>query len=265
MDIRDITFSYDRKIDRLHQVNAEILPGRITTIIGPNGCGKSTLLSVMSNNASARQGQIVLDGREIGQYRPRELARKLAVVHQQNEAPHDLTVEQLVRFGRLPHRSILSGRRDEDDESVEWALQCTNLEEKRYRTLDQLSGGEQQRVWIAMALAQRTPVLFLDEPTTYLDMYYQLEIMELIERLNRDHGLTIVMVLHDINQAIRYSDHLIAMKEGRIVKSGEPEQILTAELIRSVYGVHVVVRRDEEAGLYMVPVSIRPQEQQLAR
>ncbi|ANF98267.1 ABC transporter ATP-binding protein [Paenibacillus bovis] len=259
MDIKEITFSYDRKVDRLHQVNAEIQPGRITTIIGPNGCGKSTLLNVMSSNAVPRQGQIILDGQDIRQYRPRELARKLAVVHQQNEAPADLTVEQLVRFGRLPYKTLLSSRREEDDQAVEWALKCTNLEERRYRTLDQLSGGEQQRVWIAMALAQRTPVLFLDEPTTYLDMYYQLEIMELIERLNREHGLTIVMVLHDINQAIRYSHHLIAMKEGRIVMSGEPKQIVTAELIRSVYDVHVAVRQDEEAGLYVIPVSVRQQ------
>ncbi|MEC4567428.1 ABC transporter ATP-binding protein [Paenibacillus sp. CMAA1739] len=256
MDIKDITFSYDRKTDRLHAINAVIERGRITTIIGPNGCGKSTLLSVMSNNAAPRMGQVVLDGKEIAHYKPKELARQLAVVHQQNEAPSDLTVEKLVSFGRLPHKSMFTTNRDEDEEAVEWAIACTNLEERRTRTLDQLSGGERQRVWIAMALAQRTPILFLDEPTTYLDMYYQLEILELIRQLNKEHGLTIVMVLHDMNQAIRYSDVMIAMKEGRIIANGPPTEVVTSELIQEVYGVKVVIRQDDEAGMYLIPIGV---------
>ncbi|MDQ1235632.1 iron complex transport system ATP-binding protein [Paenibacillus sp. SORGH_AS306] len=256
MDVNDITFSYDRRIDRLHQVNAQIQQGKITTIIGPNGCGKSTLLHVMSNNAVPRLGQVILDGKQIAQYKPKELARKLAVVHQQNEAPADLTIEKLVSFGRLPHRTLFSSSQEEDEQAIEWALDCTNLQSKRFSTLDQLSGGEQQRVWIAMALAQRTPILFLDEPTTYLDMYYQLEIMELIHDLNEQHQLTIVMVLHDINQAIRYSHHLIAMKAGSIVASGLPTDMITTDLIRDIYGVEVLVRRDLEAGLHLIPIGI---------
>lgn len=256
MDVNDITFSYDRRIDRLHQVNAQIQHGKITTIIGPNGCGKSTLLHVMSNNAVPRLGQVILDGKTIAQYKPKELARKLAVVHQQNEAPTDLTIEKLVSFGRLPHRTLFSSSKEEDEQAIEWALNCTNLQAKRFSTLDQLSGGEQQRVWIAMALAQRTPILFLDEPTTYLDMYYQLEIMELIHRLNEQHQLTIVMVLHDINQAIRYSHHLIAMKAGSIVASGLPTDMITTELIRDIYGVEVLVRCDSEAGLHLIPIGV---------
>ncbi|TQR96966.1 ABC transporter ATP-binding protein [Paenibacillus ottowii] len=256
MDIKDVTFSYDRKTDRLHAINAVIERGRITTIIGPNGCGKSTLLSVMSNNAAPRMGQVVLDGKEIAHYKPKELARQLAVVHQQNEAPSDLTVEKLVSFGRLPHKSMFTTNRDEDEEAVEWAIACTNLEERRTRTLDQLSGGERQRVWIAMALAQRTPILFLDEPTTYLDMYYQLEILELIRQLNQEHGLTIVMVLHDMNQAIRYSDVMIAMKEGRIIANGPPTEVVTPELIQEVYGVKVAIRQDDEAGMYLIPIGV---------
>ncbi|MGQ4681027.1 ABC transporter ATP-binding protein [Paenibacillus polymyxa] len=260
MDIKNITFSYDRKTDRLHAINAVIERGRITTIIGPNGCGKSTLLSVMSNNAVPRKGEVVLDGKEIAHYKPKELARQLAVVHQQNEAPSDLTVEKLVSFGRLPHKSMFTSSRDEDEEAVEWAIACTNLEERRTHTLDQLSGGERQRVWIAMALAQRTPILFLDEPTTYLDMYYQLEILELIRQLNQEHGLTIVMVLHDINQAIRYSDVMIAMKEGRIIANGSPIEVVTSELIQAVYGVKVVIRQDEEAGMYLIPIGVGDSE-----
>lgn len=256
MDVNDITFSYDRRIDRLHQVNAQIQPGKITTIIGPNGCGKSTLLHVMSNHAIPRLGQVILDGKTIAQYKPKELARKLAVVHQQNEAPADLTIQKLVSFGRLPHRTLFSSLHEEDEQAIEWALDCTNLQEKRFSTLDQLSGGEQQRVWIAMALAQRTPILFLDEPTTYLDMYYQLEIMELIHRLNEEHQLTIVMVLHDINQAIRYSHHLIAMKAGAIIASGVPNDMITRDLIRDIYGVEVLVRHDAEAGLHLIPIGV---------
>lgn len=256
MDIKDITFSYDRKTDRLRAINAVIEPGRITTIIGPNGCGKSTLLSVMSNNVVPRLGQVILDGKEIARYKPKELARQLAVVHQQNEAPSDLTVEKLVSFGRMPHKTMFTASRDEDEQAVEWAMACTSLAERRARTLDQLSGGERQRVWIAMALAQRTPILFLDEPTTYLDMYYQLEILELIRKLNQEHGLTIVMVLHDINQAMRYSDVMIAMKEGRIIASGPPAKVVTSELIQAVYGVEVAVRQDDEAGMYLIPLGV---------
>ncbi len=260
MDVNGITFSYDGGIDRLHHVDTTIQPGKITTIIGPNGCGKSTLLSVMSGNGKPREGEVILDGKAIARYRPLELARQLAVVHQQNEAPDDLTVEKLIHFGRMPHKKRFASNKQEDEEAVEWAIACTNLQERRFRTLDQLSGGERQRVWIAMALAQRTPILFLDEPTTYLDMFYQLEIMELIQRLNHDHGLTIVMVLHDVNQALRYSDVIIAMKEGRVLASGHPQDMLTAALIEEVYEVQVIVRYDEEAGFYIVPIQsvLRP-------
>lgn len=260
MDVNGITFSYDGNVDRLHDVQTTIQHGKITTIIGPNGCGKSTLLNVMSSNGKPRKGEVILDGKAIARYRPVELARRLAVVHQQNEAPDDLTVERLIRFGRMPHKTMFSSNKQEDEEAVEWAIACTNLEQRRFRTLDQLSGGERQRVWIAMALAQRTPILFLDEPTTYLDMFYQLEIMELIQRLNQAYGLTIVMVLHDINQALRYSDVIIAMKEGRILASGHPREVLTSELIEEVYDVQVLIRRDPEAGLYIVPMQavLRP-------
>ncbi|HHT7188899.1 TPA: ABC transporter ATP-binding protein [Bacillus cereus] len=256
MEIKNVTFSYDNVTDRLKSVSSEIEMGKITTIIGPNGCGKSTLLGVMSRNHNPRSGEVMLDGKAISQYKPKEFARKLAVVHQQNEAPADITVEKLTSFGRMPYKNIFSTQTDEDSKAIERALTCTRLQDKRDKPIHALSGGERQRVWIAMTLAQNTPMLFLDEPTTYLDIYYQLEILELVKELNEVYGLTIVMVLHDINQAIRYSDHIIVMKDGEIVMKGKPGEVITEDMIKTIYGVDVVVKHDEDTGLYMVPIGI---------
>ncbi|AKR37578.1 MULTISPECIES: ABC transporter ATP-binding protein [Bacillus] len=256
MEIKNVTFSYDNVTNRLKSVSSEIEIGKITTIIGPNGCGKSTLLSVMSRNHAPSSGEVILDGKAISEYKPKEFARKLAVVHQQNEAPADITVEKLISFGRMPYKNIFSPQTDEDREAIERALVCTNLQSKRDKPIYALSGGERQRVWIAMTLAQNTPMLFLDEPTTYLDIYYQLEILELVKELNEVYGLTIVMVLHDINQAIRYSDHIIVMKDGEIITKGNPNDVITEEMVKAIYGVDVIVKQDEDTGLYMVPMGI---------
>ncbi|AKR11417.1 ABC transporter ATP-binding protein [Bacillus cereus] len=256
MEIKNVTFSYDNVTNRLKSVSSEIEIGKITTIIGPNGCGKSTLLSVMSRNHVPSSGEVILDGKAISEYKPKEFARKLAVVHQQNEAPADITVEKLISFGRMPYKNIFSPQTDEDREVIERALVCTNLQSKRDKPIYALSGGERQRVWIAMTLAQNTPMLFLDEPTTYLDIYYQLEILELVKELNEVYGLTIVMVLHDINQAIRYSDYIIVMKDGEIITKGNPNDVITEEMVKAIYGVDVIVKQDEDTGLYMVPMGI---------
>ncbi len=256
MEIKDITFAYQDKIKRLQHINAKINKGEITTIIGPNGCGKSTLLGVLTNNHQPQEGQIILDGKMINKYKPKELAKKLGVVHQQNTAPEDMTVEKLIFYGRLPYKKTFSSHTDEDEELVNWALKSTGLYEKRKETIDSLSGGQQQRAWIAMALAQNTPYLFLDEPTSNLDIYYQYEILELVRKLREEHSLTIVMVLHDINQAIQYSDQIIAMKDGKIMEQGNPKEVVTEQLIHDVYGVHVVVKKDEKLGTYVVPVGI---------
>lgn len=256
MEIKDITFAYQDKITRLHNVNSKIKKGEITTIMGPNGSGKSTLLGIMTNNYQPQEGQIILDGKMIHKYKPKELAKILGVVHQKNIAPTDMTVEKLVYYGRLPYKNMFSSDSEEDEKMVEWALKCTGLYEKKHMTIDTLSGGQQQRVWIAMALAQDTPLLFLDEPTSNLDIYFQYEILELVKQLREDHGLTIVMVLHDINQAIQYSDTIIAMKDGKIVAEGNPKEIVTKQLIHEVYGVQVVVKEDEDVGKYIVPLGI---------
>src|SRR5690625_2654139 len=256
MEINDIIFSYQDKIKRLHHVKAEIKKGKITTIIGPNGSGKSTLLSVLTNNNQPQEGQVMLDGKAINKYKPKELAKKLGVVHQQNTAPADMTVEKLVYYGRLPYKNAFSANSDKDEEMVKWAMECTGLYKRKNDVIDTLSGGQQQRVWIAMALAQDTPFLFLDEPTAALDIYYQYEILELVKQLCEEHGLTIVMVLHDINQAIQYSHNIIAMKQGKVIEKGDPQKIVTSQMMKEVYGVNIAVKNDEDVGLYIVPLGI---------
>ena len=256
LEIKDVVVSHDGSKRHLNGVTTKIQKGKITTILGPNGCGKSTLLSVMARHNKPLEGFAKLDQRDLLEYKPKEFARKLAIVYQQNEIPEDLTVEKLVRFGRMPYTSFLKQHGEEDEEAIEWALTCTNLLDKRHNDLHALSGGERQRVWIAMALAQKTELLCLDEPTTYLDIYYQIELLELVKQLNEQYSLTIVMVLHDINQAIQYSDHIIVMKDGNVIAEGEPKLVITAQLMKQVYGVNVAFREDEQLGYYMMPVSI---------
>ncbi|MEG0258550.1 MAG: ABC transporter ATP-binding protein [Lysinibacillus sp.] len=256
MDIQNIIVSHDNRRNHLDGVSTSIQKGKITTIIGPNGCGKSTLLSVMSRNNSPKSGHAFLENKDLVHYKAKEFAKKLAIVYQQNDVPKDLTIEKLVGFGRLPHNSMLKRNQEEDIKAIDWALACTNLLDKRHNDLEALSGGERQRVWIAMALAQQSEILCLDEPTTYLDIYFQMELLELVKSLNEDVGLTIVMVLHDINQAIRYSDHIIMMKEGRIIAEGAPRDVITKEVIKEVYAVDAIFNEDEQLGLYMVPLGI---------
>jgi iron complex transport system ATP-binding protein len=256
MELNQITYAYDKKSDILKKISADIEMSQITTVIGPNGSGKSTLLGVMARNFSPKSGHVILDGKNITDFKPKELARKIAVVHQQNEAPSDMTVEKLTSYGRLPHRSMWTQSGTEDELAIEWALKCTKLIEKRHMRLDQLSGGERQRVWIALALAQKTPFLFLDEPTTYLDMYYQIEVLDLIKSLNVEYGLTIVMVLHDVNQAVRYSDSIIVMKDGEVHMAGAPERVITEQTMKDIYGVKVTIKQEEETGMIVVPLGI---------
>lgn len=256
MKIQDIIVSHDNTRNHIDGVSITIQKGKITTIIGPNGCGKSTLLGVMSRNNMPKSGHISLENKDLLHYKPKEFAKKLAIVYQQNDVPKDLTIEKLVSFGRLPHNTMLKRNQEEDEKAIYWALSCTNLLDKRHNDLEALSGGERQRVWIAMALAQQSEILCLDEPTTYLDIYYQIELLELVKALNEEHGLTIIMVLHDVNQAIRYSDHIIMMKTGQIVAEGAPHVVITKEIIKEVYGVDAIFNEDEQLGLYMVPLGI---------
>lgn len=236
-EIKDLSFSYgNNKV--INGLNLKIKEGKITTLIGANGCGKSTLFNLMTKNIKPDNGKIFLDGQNIEQMKLKDFARKTAIVHQYNTAPPDITVKKLVEFGRTPYHTMgLSSNPEEDREKVRFALEITNTEKFGDKPVSQLSGGQKQRVWIAMALAQDTKILFLDEPTTYLDIRYQLQILRLVKRLNSEFNITVIMVLHDINQSLCYSDEIVAMQNGKVLSQGVPREIITPKLIEDVYGV----------------------------
>ncbi|WP_425503884.1 ABC transporter ATP-binding protein [Ruania alkalisoli] len=231
-----------------------IPPGQITAIVGANACGKSTLLRSMSRLLSPRGGQVLLDGKAVHRMPAKELARQLGLLPQSPIAPEGITVADLVGRGRHPHQRILSRWTSADDEAVADALTVTDTVELADRPVDELSGGQRQRVWIAMALAQRTDVLLLDEPTTFLDVSHQVEVLDLLTDLNTARGTTIVMVLHDLNLAARYSDHLIALGEGALHAAGTPSEVLTPALVEAVFGLASQVIVDPVSGTpLMVP------------
>lgn len=244
-----ITIAYGGN-EIVKQLNLQIPDGKITAIIGPNGCGKSTLLKALARILSVKQGAVLLDGKEIAKESTKKVAQNLAILPQVLDIPEGLTVEELVSYGRFPYQKGMGRMESDDWRAIEWALQVTGVDHFRHREVDALSGGQRQRVWIAMALAQETEIILLDEPTTYLDLCYQLEVLELLKRLNVNEKRTIVMVIHDLNQAARFADYLVAMKEGKIVREGTAYQVMTAEVLREVF------RIDAEMGID--PRSNRP-------
>ncbi|QLF94070.1 ABC transporter ATP-binding protein [Pseudomonas sp. ABC1] len=237
-------------------LSLDIPRGRITVIVGPNACGKSTLLRALSRLLVPESGQVLLDGRDIHRYGSREVARRLGLLPQSALAPHGICVADLVARGRFAHQSLLRQWSREDERAVREAMQQAQVESLAERPVDELSGGQRQRVWLAMALAQETPLMLLDEPTTYLDIAHQLEVLELCRRLNRDSGRTLVMVLHDLNQAARYADHIIAMRDGRVLASGPPRTVLTPQLIERVFAIRCLVIDDPiTATPMLVPIA----------
>lgn len=232
--------------DRLivKDLSVEIPDNQITVIIGPNGCGKSTLLKAMSRIISHQSGSILLDGVSIVREDTKNLAKKMAILPQTPESSAGLTVGELVSYGRFPYQKGFGRLTKKDIEVIDWALEVTGTIDYKYQPVDALSGGQRQRVWIAMALAQETDIIFLDEPTTYLDMAHQLEVLELLQDLNREQGRTIVMVLHDLNQAARFADHIIAMKDGQIVKSGTCEFVINRTVLREVFNIEAEIGVD---------------------
>ncbi len=240
--VKGLSFAYG-KHEVLKGLDLELHEGTITTLIGANGCGKSTLFNLMTKNLKPDAGELFLRGSNLSSLKLKEFARQVAIVHQYNTAPDDLSVEKLISYGRTPYRTMcLCKDVKEDEEKVQWAMEITQTVRYKEKPVSELSGGQKQRVWIAMALAQDTKVLFLDEPTTYLDIRYQLQILKLIRQLNREFGITIVMVLHDINQSLYYSDEIVAMQGGKIIAQGLPEEIITTELVRTVYDVDLHIR-----------------------
>jgi iron complex transport system ATP-binding protein len=223
-------------------------PGRITVIVGANACGKSTLLRTLSRLLPAKKGEVLLDGKSIHRIPSRDLARTLGLLPQSPIAPEGITVADLVSRGRHPHQGVFSRWTREDDEAVAAALAATKTDDLAERPIDELSGGQRQRVWIAMALAQQTDLLLLDEPTTFLDISHQIEVLDLLTDLNQMRGTTIVMVLHDLNLAARYADHLVAMAKGRLHVAGPPETVLTEDHVRQVFGLESRIIIDPTSG-----------------
>ncbi len=221
----------------IENINIEIPAGQITTIIGPNGCGKSTTLKAICRMMPLAAGTITVLGKATDTYSFKEFARKVAILTQSPLSPADLTVRDLVAMGRFPYRGLWGGSSKEDDDCIAWALQETALENLSTRLLSTLSGGERQRAWIAMALAQKPEILLLDEPTTYLDICHQLEVLKLLTKLNRELHLTVVLVLHDLNQALMFSNYVAVIKSGSLVTAGNPKEIIKAELLHTVFNV----------------------------
>lgn len=239
----------------LHGLDLVVPPSRITVIVGANACGKSTLLRAMSRLLSPQSGKVLLDGKSIHRTPPRELARTLGLLPQSPIAPEGITVADLVSRGRHPHQNLFSRWSLKDDEAVDGALTATKISDLAERPVDELSGGQRQRVWIAMALAQQTEVLLLDEPTTFLDISHQVEVLDLLTDLNHTRGTTVVMVLHDLNLAARYAHYLVAVAGGRVHVSGKPEDVLTEENVRQVFGLESRIITDPTSGRpIMLPI-----------
>ncbi|MFV9427163.1 iron complex transport system ATP-binding protein [Rhodococcus rhodochrous J38] len=236
----------------VENLDLQVPPGRITCIVGANACGKSTLLRSMSRLLSPRGGHVLLDGKDVHRLPAKKLARTLGLLPQSPIAPEGIVVADLVGRGRHPHQRVLSRWSREDDAAVADALAATHTTELAERSVDELSGGQRQRVWIAMVLAQQTDLLLLDEPTTFLDVSHQVEVLDLLTDLNRDRGTTIVMVLHDLNLAARYADHLVAMADGSIYASGDPSDVLTGETVKAVFGLDSRVISDPVSGKPLV-------------
>lgn len=250
---QNIVAGYDGRII-IDDMNVAIPDNKISVIIGGNGCGKSTLLKTMARLITPISGEIVLDGKSISKINTKQLAQMLGLLPQSPVVPEGITVFDLVTRGRFPYQTFFKGMEKEDFEAVEEAMEIMGIKELANRSVDELSGGQRQRVWIAMALAQQTDVLLLDEPTTYLDIAYQVEILDLLTDLNRKRGTTIVMVLHDINLSARYADYIFALSKGELIAEGAPEEVITEPLIKNVFDLDCLVMKDPvSASPFIVP------------
>lgn len=232
----NLAIAYEDKLI-VDGLNMNIPKGKITTIIGPNGCGKSTVLKTIGRILKPKEGLVYLNGDDIRNLSTKEVAQKMAILPQSPQAQGGLTVGELVSYGRFPHKKGFGKLSPEDKKVIQWALDITKLTELEVTMVDNLSGGQRQRVWIAMALAQQTDLILLDEPTTYLDMAYQLEVLELLYNLNREESCTIVMVLHDLNLAARFADYMIAIRSGSIISHGTPEEIMTKKVLKDTFNI----------------------------
>lgn len=255
MSARNITITLNHK-EILKEVSLSIGEGKRTVILGPNGSGKSTVLKALAGLLKCTSGMIYFEQQELQCISKHKLAQKMAILPQGAEAPKDLTVGELVEYGRFPYRKWWGRVPKDDEECVNWALKQTGMDQFQHRLVHTLSGGERQRAWIAMALAQKPKVLLLDEPTTYLDIAHQLEVMHIISKLNRDSGISVVMVLHDINHAIQFADEIIILKDGVIFAQGAPEKVITVDMLEKVFGVSADVFSNREGKPVLMPIML---------
>ncbi|WP_168120997.1 ABC transporter ATP-binding protein [Paenibacillus sp. HB172176] len=242
-----LTIAYGDKII-VNGMDLRIPSGEITALVGANGSGKSTILKTMARIVKPSRGAVFLDGKSIHKMATKEVAKQLAILPQNPVSPEGLTVSELVSYGRFPHQSGLGSLQAQDKEMIAWAIDVTGMTELADRPIEQMSGGQRQRAWIAMALAQGTDILFLDEPTTFLDMAHQLEVLNLLERLHRDEKRTIVMVVHDLNHATQFAHHIVAIKSGNVLYEGSAEEVVTSEMLRDVFAIEADVIPNPRTG-----------------
>ena len=255
LEVRGVKVAIDGK-EILHGISAAFSTGRRTAIIGPNGAGKSTLLKALAAINTAYTGEVLLAGQEIRTMGRKEIAKKIGILPQGAAAPPDTTVYQLVDYGRFPYRGLFFRDAKADREVVEWAMAAAHVEQLANRQVQTLSGGERQRLFLAMVLAQQPEILLLDEPTTYLDIAHQLEVMEIVERLNRDYHMTIIMVLHDINHALQYADEIIIIKDGTLKAQGLPAEVMTVDSLAATFGVKADIFVNSQGKKVLSPIEL---------
>jgi iron complex transport system ATP-binding protein len=236
ISVKDLLVSYEDNVI-IENMNLTIPKGKVSIIIGANGCGKSTLLKTISRIVKPKKGEIFINGKDIRKQKEKNIAKEVAFLPQGPICPSGLTVKELVAYGRFPHQKIIGGLNSHDKEIIDWAIAETGLIEFSDREVESLSGGQRQRAWIAMTLAQETDIIMLDEPTTYLDMSYQLEVLEVLKKLNKERNITVAIVLHELNNACRFADNIIGLKKGKIVCEGKPIDVITEKNLKEIYGI----------------------------
>ncbi len=244
ISVKNLSVAYENNLI-IDNMNLSIPKGEISIIIGANGCGKSTLLKTIGRIIKPKNGEIFVNEKNIKKQKEKEIATQVAFLPQGPTCPSGITVKELVAYGRFPHQKMIGGLNSHDKKIIEWAIEETGLKEFADREIENLSGGQRQRAWIAMTLAQETDIIMLDEPTTYLDMSYQLEVLEVLERLNKKNNITVVIVLHELNNACRFASNIIGLKQGKIICKGIPREVITQENLRKIYGIDVKLQLSE--------------------